>query len=421
MTAPPASRTQPREVLAWLVLGVVAWTALVVLGVAMYTASNPPLAGFDLELLLQGGRRAAAGVSPYDAGLIAGQPVGIRNLFYSYPPPVAQAMALVAAVPSSLVLAAWVLGASAAAVAVGALVERRLSGTRVARHVVPTAALLPLWFPFAIALLFGNLDAWFAALFGLLLVGAMATEAGTDGRRRTLDLVGAGVALAVASIAKLHPASLGLWFLVRGIRERRDGSARVPPSWLVLGTATACAGAVVLASLAVGGGDPWIDYVAVIRAGTNVNLLDPLNLGPAAQLSLLAGLGADGVRTLQPAVTLAAGIGTAVVGWRVRDPVESLAWAAVASFVVLPVTWVHYPAALVPFAVAAVVRADAVGAVARRRTRLLLVAALALGIAGLGNPLLWLAVLAVLLAVRVSRPAPLVMAVAPASSAAARA
>ena len=63
-------------------------------------AQTPPGAGFDLELLLTGGRRVAAGLSPYEPAMLAGQSVGITTLFYSYPPLVAQAFAPFAAVPS---------------------------------------------------------------------------------------------------------------------------------------------------------------------------------------------------------------------------------------------------------------------------------------------------------------------------------
>ena len=39
--------------------------------------------------------------------------------------------------------------------------------------------------------------------------------------------------------------------------------------------------------------------------------------------------------------------------WRRSDPLESFAWAAVASLATLPVTWYHYPSALLPIAIAA--------------------------------------------------------------------
>lgn len=407
MTSNPRARTLDRVILAWVVLGITAWLALVALIGGMYLARTPPSAGFDLELLLVGGRRVAAGVTPYDAALIAGQSVEIQSLFYSYPPLVAQAMSVLAGVPSWLVLIVWALGASVAAVAVAGLLERRMTGRLTAGLVVPTAALLPLWFPFTVALLFGNLDAWFAALFGLLLIGALAAARFRDGAptlRR--DLVLAGLALAVVSVTKLHPASLGLWFLIRGARERADGATGLPPSSRILAVAAAAVAVVLVASLAVGGVGPWLDYVAVLRAGTNADLLDFRNLGPAVQIALVAGLDMDGVRLIQPVVTILAVVATAAFAWRVRDAIESLAWASVASFVILPVTWFHYPSALVPFAVGAVIRARSAGRVAYRRTLVLGGGALLLGMVGLGLPLMWLSILLLLAAVRASRAEP---------------
>src|SRR4051812_8070703 len=107
--------------LAWVVLGLIGWTALIALAWRMF-ATRPPTAGFDLELLLEAGRRIAAGQSPYDPALIGGAVVQAESLFYSYPPPVAQLMRLLAGVPSGLVLLGWGAGATAATVAVAVLV-----------------------------------------------------------------------------------------------------------------------------------------------------------------------------------------------------------------------------------------------------------------------------------------------------------
>jgi hypothetical protein len=95
---------------------------------------------------------------------------------------------------------------------------------------------------------------------------------------------------------------------------------------------------------------------------------------------------------------------TIVAGARASDPVEGLAWAVTASLVVLPVTWFHYPTALLPFAVAALVRRDA----APRPGRVSALVAGALAAAGLAivAPVsVWLAVALVLAAIRASRPA----------------
>jgi hypothetical protein len=79
-----------------------------------------------------------------------------------------------------------------------------------------------------------------------------------------------------------------------------------------------------------------------------------------------------------------------LAAWRRPDPVESLAIAATATFVLLPVTWIHYPAALIPFGVAALLRSDGAAA---GRTRLLIGGAVVAAGASLAwLPLLWAAV-----------------------------
>lgn len=369
----------------WLLVGIVGWGYLAALGVRMFSTS-PRTAGFDLELLLEAGRRIAAGQSPYDPALIAGAAVQAESLFYSYPPPVAQAFRILAGAPSGVVLFATAIGATVALIAVGVAIGRRLGMPRPSRVVLPLAAAAPFVFPYAIAVLFGNLDAWFPALYGLLLAAALRPS----GRGAAV----AGMALAVASIAKLHPASLGLWFLARGAAERR-----------VVIAAAAGGAAIVGASLVVGGLDPWRDYLAVVRAGMGADLVDPRNAGPAAQLGLLLGLDGAAVRFAQAVVSLGA-LGVTIWAARSRhDPVESLGWAAAASLVTLPVTWFHYPAALIPFAVAAVVRAWPADPTTQRRTYVLAATAAVVAMAAIViTPLLWLAVGLALAAVRASRP-----------------
>jgi hypothetical protein len=370
----------------WVVLGIIGWTALVALASRML-ATQPPTAGFDLELLLEAGRRLAAGQSPYDPALVGGAAVQAESLFYSYPPPVAQIMRLLAGIPTGIVLLGWGAAATAATAAVAVLVARRSGWTGTAAAVaLPTLAILPFVFPFAVALLFGNLDAWFPAVYGLLLIAAFRPAGEWDRA--------AGVALAAATIAKLHPASLGVWFLLRGSAERR-----------VAAVAATSAVVIVAVSIAAGGLDPWRDYLAVVAAGSRADLLDGRNVGPAVQLALLTGASEAGVRVVQAVVSVGAIALTAWAALRRSDPVESLAWAAVASLVTLPVTWFHYPAALIPFAVAAVVRSQAGAPVTRRRTRLLIAGAVGVSIVAIGfAPLVWAAVALVLVAVVQSRP-----------------
>jgi glycosyl transferase family 87 len=379
--APPA--------VAWAVvglIGVIGWAALVALASRML-ATQPPTAGFDLELLLEAGRRIAAGQSPYDPAIVGGAVVRAESLFYSYPPPVAQVMRLFAGLPTALVLLGWGAAATASTAAMAVFVARRCGWTGSAAVVaLPTVAVLPFVFPFAIALLFGNLDAWFPAVYGLLLLAALRPSGGSARA--------AGLALGAATVAKLHPASLGVWFLLRGSAERR-----------VAAVAAITVVVIVALSIAARGLDPWRDYLAVVAAGSKADLLDGRNVGPAVQLALLTGASEGLVRVFQAAVSLGAIALTAWAALRRSDPVESLALAAVVSLVTLPVTWFHYPVALIPFAVAAVVRSGAGSAATRRRTRLLIAGAVGVTVVAIGfAPLVWLAVALVLVAVGLSRP-----------------
>jgi hypothetical protein len=160
---------------------------------------------------------------------------------------------------------------------------------------------------------------------------------------------------------------------------------------------------VVGLSLLVGGVGPWRDYLDVVRAGTGAELIDPRNIGPAAQIAGLVGGGtADAeqlARVLHVGVLVAALVATAWAALAREDPVESLAWASVASLVTLPVSWFHYPVALIPFAVAAWARAR--GTPNARPTTAFLGAALAASALSIALPVsLWVAVALVLVAVR---------------------
>jgi hypothetical protein len=97
-------------------------------------------------------------------------------------------------------------------------------------------------------------------------------------------------------------------------------------------------------------------------------------------------------------VALAAILLTAVVAWRIRSEASSLAVASILSLVLSPITWFHYPVALLPFAAWAwiVVRqGNGRGTVAG----LLAGAAILVAAAIVAPVVVWLAVALVLVAV----------------------
>jgi hypothetical protein len=184
-----------------------------------------------------------------------------------------------------------------------------------------------------------------------------------------------------------------LWLAVRAVRS--DVARRALLAAVITGVA------IVALSLLIGGVGLWSEYVAVVRAGSGADLVDPRNAGPAAQIALWTRGGEALARTLQIPVTLLALAVTVVAAWARRDAVESLAWAAAASLVILPVTWFHYPAAMIPFALAAVLRARhtrEAGRVAALVTTATVVSIIAIS----ALPLVWLGVALVITAVRLS-------------------
>lgn len=383
----PMDRATARTVLAAVVVGAIGWAGLFLIGYQLWAASAATL-GFDLELLLQAAREIVAGRSPYAPELVAGGAPTATGLFYSYPPPVAQALTPFAAVPSVAMLVGWGIVATIGWLVVVEALRRRLAPERrpVAAIAVAFAAETAT-LPLSVGLLFGNLDAFFPFLYGLMLVAALTPTPPIA--------VAGGAALVLASL-KLHPASMGLWFLVRAVRGRAPGYRVVLASAVVLGAA------VVGLSVAIGGSAAWLEYADVIRAGTNAIVVDPRNAGPAAAVAGLLGEGDATARSMHLAVAGVAVAVTVWAAWRRHDPLESFAWATAASLATLPVTWYHYPSAMLPIAIAAWLRST--GPDRRRVQALLLGAGVVAALALVALPLLWAAVALVVVAAAASRP-----------------
>jgi len=396
--------------LIWLLIGAIGWLGLALLGAALF-AQRPPRAGFDLALILEAGRRVAGGTSPYLAGAV-GQGTQVESLFYSYPPPVAQAASLIAGLPTGLVLVATGLAATLGfGVVAAALAHREAPGSPTIDVVLPALALAPFVYPFAIALLFGNVDAWFPLAYGAVLLGATGglgagrNPGATGGLESTSGWrLGGGIAIGLVSLAKLHPAAILGWLAIRGLADRRrdgragaaSGSGRVAAAWATLGVALATMAVVTAVSVLIWGTGPWAEYVDVLRAGTGADLVSWLNVGPASQLALLSGDSGLAVR-LVPLVTVGALAATAAAAWLLRSGTLSLAVAAAVSLVVSPITWFHYPVALLPFAAAAWVQAR--GTAGASRTAGLLIGALVVAALSISEPVaVWLAVALVLAA-----------------------
>jgi hypothetical protein len=376
----PESRT-----LAAAVVALIGWAGVISIGLQLAAMATPAL-GFDLELLLEAGRALASGRSPYGVDLVGGAAPTATDLFYSYPPPVAQLMVVFGGVPSAVMLVLWAAAAVGGLLVIAEILRRRLAPDRPSRVVlVQVGAVAPLTLPFTVGLLFGNYDVWFPTLYGLMLAAVLTPSGRTA--------IAGGTGLVLASL-KIHPASMALWFVVRWLRDRRRGPTVVLTA-IVVGVLT------LVLSVALGGLGLWAEYVAVVRSGTGAVIVDPRNAGIAALGASLLGLGDPAARAIHVGVAvLAVGV-TIWASVRRRDPLESFGWATAASLSTLPVTWYHYPSAMIPIALAAWLRAAPPD---RRRVVACLIAAEVVAVVALAIlPLLWLAIGLVILAARWSR------------------
>jgi alpha-1,2-mannosyltransferase len=390
-------RRPPNLAVVWAMAAIVFWATMAVLGVIMFNAT-PRIAAFDLNLLVEAGRAVAAGHPVYDPGLVHGVVPDAVDLFYSYPPIVAQALAPVAGLPLGLIAILWSVASigllAVAAVRIVRLVQPAVGGATVATGTIAVAAVT---FPLLIAVLFGNLDAFFPALYGFALLGALSP--------RTRDGVAGGAALAIAAVTKVYPAGLGLWFVVRAATRWRVPAERRRLA-VVVGAAVVVGLGLVGLSVLVFGLGPWQDYSKVAATAARAEIVDGRNGAPAAQLALWIHAGSDTARLLHIPVAIAAALAIVVAAWRVADPLLSLTIAATASLLLLPISWIHYPAALLPFGAAAIARAETAPSDARRRVRALAAGALLAGaLAVTWLPSLWIGMGLALAAVRASDPA----------------
>jgi hypothetical protein len=392
MTAAAAPRRR-NDTVVWAMAATVFWAAAAYLGVLLFNAT-PRSAAFDLDLLVDAGRAVAAGQSPYDPALLNGTAPAAVDLFYSYPPLVGQFLAPLSGVPLGLIAIGWTLAALALLV-VAALRIAELLGTATSRGAVAAGivAVAAMTLPFLVAALFGNLDVFFPAVYGFVLISALSSQ------RR--DVIAGGAALALGAITKVYPAGLGLWFIVRAARAHAGAERR--QLLMPLAVAAAVALGLVAFSVLVLGPTPWQEYGTVASTAARAEVVDGRNAAPSAQLALWLGSSSDVARLLHLPIVILAVATIALAGWRIADPVLSLAVASTATLFLLPISWIHYPAALLPFGIAAVVRSRALEPRARRAVRRW--AALAL-VAAAGAivwmPSLWLATAAALLGVRAS-------------------
>ena len=311
--------------------------------------------GFDFELLIEAGRDVAAGRSPYAAGAgrAAAAPTGDAASSTPTRRPSRRRSASWRGDALRVVFVLWsivaVVGLLAVAECCAAHWRRSGPGARCWSSWRPCA---PLTLPFAVGLLFGNLDVWFPLLYGAMLLAAVGPGARHGGgwRRRP------GVAAREAAPGIAGPLVPGPG-VPRWPRGRAGSSARsrsVAAAAVVAAVASSSCASIVL-----GGTTVWAEYADVVRAGARATIVDPRQCRDRRPDRVVV-VGADDAfaRSLHVVVAVAALVVTVWAAWRRPDPVESFAWATAASLATLPVTWYHYPSAMLPIAVAAMLRAS---------------------------------------------------------------
>ena len=345
---------------------------------------------------MEAGRDVAAGRSPYAPDLVSGAAPLATSLFYSYPPPVAQAFSLLAAdaltgglrpvvdrggrraprcggaaPPSPGAASVTRRGAvgRGGLRAVDAAVRRR-PAVREPRRLVPA----PLWS-----------DAAGGHRPGARHSGGWRRRPGVRSRETAPGVPGPVV----------PDPGVPRWPRGRALGRRPGGGDR----------GRGGASLVVGASIVLGGTTVWSEYADVVRAGARATIVDPRNAGHrGADRVSWSGPTTRFARSLHLVVAAAALLVTVWAAWRRPDPVESFAWAAAASLATLPVTWYHYPSAMLPIAVAAMLRAS--GPDTRRVSLLVAAGAVVAAISLVWLPLLWVAVGLIVAAARASAPAP---------------
>jgi alpha-1,2-mannosyltransferase len=280
-----------------------------------------PQWGYDFSAYWLAGRHLLAGQPLYTAAQLAGSYAPQGQFLYLYPP-------FLAAVVSPL---AWLFpedygGAMVVWAAIGAVIcaavvlgVGRLEG--LTTDPVRTAFLLGGTFvfpPLVAELVLGNVH---VLLLGLLALAWWGTR---HGRREEAV---AGVAVGIATLIKLFPGVVFLWFVLTG-------------RWRAALWGVGAVLALALLTLPLTGLEPWLRYPqAVMNLGAPADVTDAL--APATWLT--------GVLPFAIARGIVLGVGLIVVAWAALRVEEraSYAIAVAVSVLVAPALFHHYLAIMI--------------------------------------------------------------------------
>jgi hypothetical protein len=293
--------------------------------------------GYDFSAYWAAGSRLLEGLSPYQAEQLIGPYSPQQQFLYLYSPPLAAVVSPLSALfPTDYRAAAWIwtsIGAVLLVASTLALWRSQRLGVRFpilaggGRWLLVAAALA---FPPVVGeLVLGNVH---LLLLGLLTVAWLGVRRG-DSRGDWI----AGVAVGAATVIKVFPAVLIVWFLL----TRRNRAAL----GAVIGAAV-----IALVTLPITGLEPWLQYPNVLaNLGPPVDLRD--TLAPTVWLATEVGF-----TVARIVVTV---IGLAILEWTERralnsgdhDSAEhtarSFAIAVTVSVLIAPALYHHYLALLV--------------------------------------------------------------------------
>lgn len=279
--------------------------------------------GIDATDYLTAAERIATGRSPYAPEMLAG-PVDSQGIDrYRYPPPFAQVLVPLSALPTPAALWVW-LALGLVSIMASLLVALRTAGLWRVEPVLWSLAAACLFLPVFDSLWKGNVS-------GLLaLAVAIAAAGGAAG----------GAAVALATLLKVVPIVFVPGWWVLGSRSRR--------------AMVAVALAVVATSVLLSPG-AWRDYLAVLPNMLAGTADEPTNVAP---WSLVARSGApdwlaDLVRLVSVAGALVAMSVSVLVVRRPGGPVLAAALCSAAMLLLPAALWYHYLVLLLPLAIIA--------------------------------------------------------------------
>lgn len=276
--------------------------------------------GYDLSAYWQAGNRVLDGGSVYLPFQLAGTYSPQQQFLYLYPPFLATVVAPLAALIGDYRAANWLWAGIGSVLLVVTVVRvARREGIARGGDLVLLVGAAFAYAPVVSELNIGNVHLLVLGLLGGAWLGAA--------RGTPRGEIAAGILVGVATLIKVFPGLIVLWFLLTG-RVRAAAAAFV--TMVVLAIAT----------LPVVGVGSWLDYPTVLA-----------NLGPPTELTdvLAPTVWLSAVMPALVAQALVTGFGLAVVAWtaRYRSAPASFAVAVVVSVLIAPALFPHYLAILI--------------------------------------------------------------------------